>query len=374
MRSSFQRGSVIRVKLKTGDCWRFRFREGSTQRSEYLGTVRELPTRAIAEKRADRFRRRINTDVETITISDLIAKFWRESPPERETTAHGYRAIFNRIEAEYGHLRIDALAGKTADIEQWLNNLETVRGKTRLASPLYRGQVKNLLHLLFEKAMLWQHLQTDRNPIELVRLRNSSQRQKEITVLTLEQYQTLLNDPELPLLVKTMVQVAAGLGLRVSEILGLRWEDFSEGRVSIRRSVVQGARYETKTLSSRQVLPVHENIAAVLREWRESELVVAGWVFGSARTGLPYDRDYLRSQYLIPAGERIGVEGLGWHSFRHQYRSMMRRAGVSLEDQKNLMRHSKLATTIDTYGGEDSVERVREANAKVVDILSRRTA
>lgn len=89
---------------------------------------------------------------------------------------------------------------------------------------------------------------------------------------------------------------------------------------------------------------------------------------------MPYNRDYLRSEYLQPAGERIGVDGLGWHSLRHTYRDLMRQEGVSLEDQKNLMRHSRLATTIDTYGGDEKVEQLRPVNAKVVEMLKRRSA
>lgn len=374
---SYQRGSVVRIKQKHASVWRFRWRENGVQRSEFLGTVKSLPTLAAAEKAADRrFRKTINANLEVITIADLIAKFWRESPPERETTAAGYRSIFGRIEADWGKVRVDAIPQRTAEIEQWLATLETVRGKRHPASPLYRSQVRNLWHLLMEKAMAWSHLAIDRNPIELVSVRNGSQRVKEITTLTLEQYQALLADEQLPEMVKVIIQVLASLGLRISEALGLQWSDFDldAGTVHVRRSVVGGTKYATKTSGSSQKLPVHASLIAALGAWKDSVPVVNGWVFGSVRTGSPYDRDFLRSAYLHPAGERIGVDGLGWHRFRHSYRANLRAAGVALEDQRNLMRHSRLSTTIDTYGGEDSVERLRPANEKVVSILMGRSA
>lgn len=374
--ASYQRGSVIRIHQKHGDIYRFRWRENGVQRSAYLGTVKALPTLARAEKAADRFRRRLNTNVEAITVADLIAKFWRECPPERRTTAAGYRSIFGRIEERFGTLRVDALAESTVAIEQWLNGLETIRGRHRPASPLYKGQVRNLLHLLCEKAMLWRHLMLDRNPIELVSVRNASQRVKEITTLSLDQYQALLADEQLPEMVKVIIQVLASLGLRISECLGLRWEDFDleAGTVHIRRSVVGGTKYPTKTLGSSQKLPVHASLIGALGAWKESVPVVNGWVFGSVRTGVPYDRDFLRSAYLQPAGQRCGIEHLGWHALRHTYRANLRASGASLEDQKQLMRHARLSTTIDTYGGEDSVERLRPANEKVVSILMGRSA
>lgn len=381
MRSSFQQGSVIRVSRKTGDAWRFRWRENGIQRNEWLGTVKQYPTKALAEKAAGRFRKLVNSDVECITISDLIAKLWRECPPERETTAHSYRSIFKRIEAQYGGLRIDQFAGDVLGVEAWLKDLKIIgrhprMGAPKLVSPLYRGQVRNLLHLLMEKAMLWKHLQVDRNPIDLIRLKGTTQRTKDLVILTVDQYQALLEDPQLPEVVKTMIQIAAGLGLRVSEILGLKWTDcdFEAKTIEIQRSVVHGLANETKTSTSRQKLPLHDNLIEIMRKWKVEEAFKSRWLFCSERTGRPYDRDHLREEFLKPAGERIGLPGLGFHSFRHFFRVLLRQCGTPLEAQKNLMRHSKLATTIDTYGGKDDVENLRSESTKVVEMLTRRTA
>jgi len=378
-RTSFQQGSVVRVSRKSGDAWRFRWRENGTQRSEWIGTVKQLPSRAQAEKAAQRFRQQANSGIEVITMADLIAKFWQEAAPERETTAHSYRSIFKRIEAEFGSLRVDQFCREVMRVEQWLKELTVIGrhpkpGVKPLVSDLYRSQVRNLLHLLIEKAMLWGNVQVDRNPMDLVRLKGSA-RAKEIQTLTPEQYGQLVNDPELPEMVRVLIQLLAGLGLRISEGLGLRWSDidFESGTIQINRSMVHGQANDTKTASSKTALPLHERLVDVLRWWH-ARAPKSAWVFCSERTGAPYDRDYLRSEYLAPAGKRIGVEGLGWHCLRHSYRAMLRESGASLEDQKSLMRHSKLATTVDTYGGRDSVERLRPMNQKIVEMLPRRSA
>lgn len=381
MRHSHQFGSLVRVHLKSGDYWRFRWHDGQVHRSEYVGSLKEFPTKAQAEKAADRFRAQINHATEVITVSDLIAKFWREAAPERETTAHSYRSIFKRIEAEWGTLRLDDFARNTLAIEKWLKDLMVIgrhpgKGKPRPVSPLYRGQVRNLLHLLFEKAILWNHLHLQRNPVEAIRLKDSSKRAKDLVILSLDQYHALLEDEQLPLLVKTMIQMAAGLGLRVSEVLGLKWADLDLDRktVRIRRSVVNGKANETKTAGSATELPLHDALIAVLQMWRMSAPVVNGWIFGSERTGRPWDRDSLREEFLKPAGERIGVQGLGWHSMRHLYRALLRTGNAPLEAQKNLMRHAKLSTTADVYGGKSSVEALRPVNSNVVEMLQRRSA
>lgn len=380
MRTSFQQGSIVKIQRKSGECWRFRWRQDGIQRSEFIGTVKQFPTRAQAEKAAERFRKFANSDAEVITIADLIAKFWRDCPPGRETTAASYRSVFKRIEFRWGNLRIDQFCRDILAVEVWLKELPAIgrhpgKGVPALASPLYRGQVRNLLHLLIEKAMLWNHLQMDRNPLDLIRLKGASKRAKDLVILTVDQYQQLLDDPQLPELVKTMVHLAAGLGLRVSEILGLRWDDcdFEAKTIQIQRSVVHGMASDTKTDSSRQTLPLHEVLIDVLKAWKAGEKFRSRWVFCSERTSRPYDRDWLRAQYLQPAGERIGVDGFGWHSLRHFYRAMLRQGGTPLEIQKNLMRHSRLATTMDTYGGNSNLETTRPANARIIEMLARKT-
>jgi integrase len=379
MRTSFQQGSIVRVERKCGAAWRFRWRENGVQRSEWVGTVKQFPLRAQAEKAAERFRRLANSNVECITMADLIEKFWKESPPERETTAASYRSIFKRIEAQWGSLRIDQFCREVLAVEAWLKDLPVIgrhpkRGPAVPVSSLYRGQVRNLLHLLIEKAMLWGHAQVERNPMDLIRLKGSSTRAKELVILTLPQYQALLDDPQLPETVKVMVQLAAGLGLRVSEILGLKWEDcdFEAKTIHIQRSVVHGKANDTKSKTSAATLPLHENLIEILRGWKAHEALKSRWVFCSERTGRPLDRDWLRSEYLQPAGERIGLPGLGFHSFRHTHRAMMRTLGIDMETQRGLMRHAKIATTINTYGGRDSAEHLRPENAKIVEMLPRR--
>jgi integrase len=379
MRSSFQQGSIIRVSRKSGDAWRYRWRENSVQHSEWIGTVKQFPSRAQAEKAAQRFRKLANSNIECITISDLIAKFWKESPPERETTAASYRSIYKRIEEKWGDLRIDAFCDRVMEVEVWLKDLQVIGRHGNGSGPvsnLYRAQVRNLCHLLIEKAMLWGHAQVERNPMDLVRLKGGA-RAKELVILTPEQYSAILDDPELPEVVRVLVQILAGLGLRISEALGLQWTDIDNEQktIQIQRSVVHGQANDTKTSSSAAKLPLHDSLIATLRAWKEQEAFKSRWIFCSERTGRPLDRDSLREEYLKPAGERIGVQGLGWHSFRHGYRSMLRTSGISLEDQKGLMRHSRIATTMDIYGGHDNAERLRPFNDKVVEMLpQRRTA
>jgi integrase len=71
-----------------------------------------------------------------------------------------------------------------------------------------------------------------------------------------------------------MVLIAACLGLRASEIIGLQWGDFNWEDLTllvVRRSVVHGRVGDTKTEASRLPLPVDPSVADAIRaHWQRS--------------------------------------------------------------------------------------------------------
>ncbi len=149
--------------------------------------------------------------------------------------------------------------------------------------------------------MRWRYLEVQRNPMFLIELHGSSKRTRKIVLVTTEQYQKLL--PLLPQHCRVMVTLAMCLGLRVSEILGLRWEDVDlEGAtLQVRCSVVNGHVEDTKTLASEDELPLHPDLVNVLRQWREAELPVNRWLFGNIDTDKPYHADTMRQRHDWPA-------------------------------------------------------------------------
>jgi integrase len=88
---------------------------------------------------------------------------------------------------------------------------------------------------------------------------------------------------------------------------------------------------------------------------------------------MPYLSPSLQQRWIRPAGEAIGVEGLGFHSLRHSYRSWLDAIGAAPGITKDLMRHSDIATTFNKYGRAMNEEK-RLANAKVVKGLLTETA
>ena len=76
----------------------------------------------------------------------------------------------------------------------------------------------------------------------------------------------------------------------------------------------------------------------------------------------------LQQKILRPKGAEIGIPKLGWHTFRHTYRSLLDEAGAPIGVHQKLMRHSNVATTMNVYGNS-TLRAKQDANSKVVKIL-----
>ena len=59
---------------------------------------------------------------------------------------------------------------------------------------------------------------------------------------------------------------------------------------------------------------------------------------------------------------------IGWHTFRHSYRSWLQESGAPLAVQQELMRHASITTTMKTYGKVMSDSK-RQANSKLVKLV-----
>ncbi|MGO9336331.1 MAG: tyrosine-type recombinase/integrase [Terracidiphilus sp.] len=278
------------------------------------------------------------------------------------STARGYRSYLTKhVKPRWGSTRLSAV--KALEVTEWLKSLPL--------SPKTRGQVRALLHLLFERAMLWGLIELQRNPIELVKVKGTSKRQKRPQILAPEKFQELVGTLREPY--KTMVIVAMCSGLRVSEVLALRWEhiDFKACAMMVQQGVVNGRIGRVKTEASHDEVPLDPTFAEALLKWKGDRK--EGLVFPSHVTGGCYYSGIIQRQILKPKGEEIGIPGLGWHTFRHTYRSLLDETGAPIGVQQKLMRHANVSTTMNVYGNS-TLRAKQEANSKVVQMVMKQEA
>jgi integrase len=331
-----------------------------------VGTVDQYPTEAQAWRAVESYRVAVSSKKqnEDVLFGALVDRYVREKLPKRHSTASKYRSwITHHVKPKWEGVPIRKV--KPLLVEEWLMSLAL--------APKSKGHVRSIMHILFNWAMKWEFIDIDRmNPMSLVRVEGSSKRLREPKILTVKEFRVLLDQLKEPF--RTMCIVAACLGLRASELVGLQWGDFDwEARaVHIQRGVVIGRVDEVKTTNSNRSLPVHPNLADLLLEYKAEAASGAGnhdWLFPSPYgTGRPRWPWTIQRDHLLPAGIRAGLGRIGWHSFRHSYSTLLHALHVDLKVQQELLRHSDIRTTMNIYT-QAVPNAMREANSRVVEMI-----
>jgi integrase len=392
-RARYQRGSLRKIKRKDGMVWVYRWREyqaNSTRKrpAMIIGSLEDYPTESLALAAVDRLRLTINQPVSQGIIKDpgveTLVEHYREHelpdiffkdnpeniPDEDEkkswSTQDTYDGYLRKwILPRWRSYRLSQV--KAVEVERWLKTLSFENGK-----PLAKGskaKIRNIMSALYSHAIRWEF--TDTNPITSVR--QSAKRQSVPEVLTVEETIKLLT--EIPEPFRTAVFLDGASGLRVGELLGLKWEDvdFKNNVIYIRRSIVKQKIGPPKTEASQKPIPMNSEMAEALRLWK-MKTVYNGpndWIYASpAKNGTqPYWPKSIYRVYIKRAADKIGLKKrIGWHTFRHTFGTILNAHGENPKVIQELLRHANLKVTMDTYVQAVTDEK-RQAQNKVVKLL-----
>jgi integrase len=362
-RVGYHNGSLLREARERGpDVWVFRWREqtpeGPIRRKQIVGTVEQFPTRREAEV----LRPGITPESwRPATVADLITHYTEKELPEKAgSTAAVYGSYIRTwVRPHWGPRRLFEV--KTVAVEEWLRSLPLANGS--------KVKVRNVMHALFNHAM--RHEWTGRNPITLVK--QSGKRLREPDVLDTAEIKAILAELKNPYW--TMVFLAASTGLRISELLGLKWQEVCVDALEIRpvRAIVDGVVGEMKTSASRKPIPMHAALAEVLIDWRGRCLYNqdGDWVFASPkmRGRQPYTPDVILGKQIRPAAIRAGIaKRIGWHTFRHSFATLLKGNGEDVKTVQESLRHANSRVTLDMYV-QGLMPVKREAQGRVVKSL-----
>jgi integrase len=307
-RTRYQQGSVQRGKRRNGpDVWVFRWREigsngKSLQREAVIGTVINLPSEASALKAAQALRIDANQQTSRAvscpsTVAELIEHYRLKELTEDDQgrKAHSTRAAYECylngwILPRWGNHRMEQV--KSVAVEEWLGSIERARGT--------KAKIRNIMSALFSHAMRYEW--SDKNPIKLVR--QSAKREKIPDVLELHELQALL--AELAVRERTLVLLDAATGLRVGELLALRWDDidFENLEIRVTESIWHQVLGVCKTEASARPVPMDGYMAEDLLRWRKTCAypLDSDWVFASPtmKDRQPYWPDNLLKRAVLP--------------------------------------------------------------------------
>jgi site-specific recombinase XerD len=88
----------------------------------------------------------------------------------------------------------------------------------------------------------------------------------------------------------------------------------------------------------------------------------------------PYLAQEIMRRHIRPVARKLGIsKRIGWHTFRHTYSTLLRSTGAELKIMQELLRHSTIRVTLDTYTQAVTTEK-RNAQEAVVALLFEKNA
>lgn len=191
-----------------------------------------------------------------------------------------------------------------------------------------------------------------------------------------------------------LIYVTALLGLRRSEVLGLRWKaiDFKENTITINHTVtdtrIDGetviiASDRTKTKSSHRTFPMSESLKKQLLAWQDVQKRNRKFCGNCYNTE---DLDYVftdelgnrfKPRYIEDTFPKLlqkhGLRKIRFHDLRHTCASLMHKKGLSPKEVQEYLGHSTVSITLILYthldwNSKENAAKIMENTVKAPEI------
>lgn len=332
--------------------------------SVVLGLVSEIPTRrqaqALLEERLRPLNQGLQRPQSTMRFCNFVQGEWTNLvlPTLKLSTQRGYRLVLGRHLLPYfGDWRLCDIS--KLDVQWFI----TEKFRQGLAWQTARN-VWTVLSSILDSAVEYGHLAV--NPAHGVKFPPQAPR-REPKNLPPEAFARLLAHLREPF--KTMVALAALTGLRVSELLALRWQavNLASGTLRVSESVYEGRFQKPKSEKGIRTIPIGPLTRWLLKNHRERSVRLnpEDLIFPNQR-GRPYQGRNLLRRVLQPAGQAAGNGRVTWHQFRHVHSTLLHDLGVPAKVAQQQLGHATVETTLDVY-----THAIPETHRRAVEALER---
>jgi integrase len=346
-------GHVFRVERIRGPRWYVKYRlPDGRQVQRLLGPAWTQSGRPAAghwtKRLAEAELRRILTDAQRgvlpgmvrtgVTFEQATAEWLRYAEQDRDvkpSTLGDYRNMVRVLNRSLGHLRLEDITVDT--LERWRD------GYVKERSPSNRTLLKYTIALggVFKRAMRVHGLPN--NPASLME-RPRLRRTKEITVLSAAEVR-LLTTAAATREDATIFLTAAFTGLRMGELLALRWRDidFAREAIHVRASFAKDLESTPKSGSARTVPMVTDVAQALDNHGKREHFTGPGDLVFTGSLGGHLDSNRLRKRYAA-ALTAAGLPAMRFHELRHTFGTLAIQRASILQVQ-NWLGHADIKTT-----------------------------
>jgi integrase len=321
-----------------------------------------------------------NTTRVDATFADAAAEFLRYIRDDREreaSTLSDYKGVINGYLLPRFEQR-DIASITTEEIETYRDELKKLTrpdGSRRLSN---RTIVRHLvvLNAIFKRAARVWKLQTNPASGELVD-RPPVRYSGEFRTLTPDEVRLVARAMSVPE-ESALVLTAAFTGLRLGELLALRWADIDFGlhRVHVRRSFANGREKAPKSGKVRSSVMIDEVAAALDRLSRRELFITPGDLVFCSRVGDHLSNGMLRRRFY-EALKAVGAPRVRLHDLRHGFGTLAVQA-FPITDVQGYLGHAHISTTMryvhHTPGADDAARLEAVLSRNVSPPVSRTAA
>ena len=333
---------------------------------------------------------------------DEYIKTYKE-PILKESTVNHYRLYYRLyIQPDMGKKYIKDIKG--IHVQKLYNEL----AKRGMKSNTIK-KIANILHSTLKQAVRDDLLL--KNPCEAADIPKTEQKERRVlTAKEQREFIDFVSDSAKWQRYYPLFIMAFGTGMRIGELLALRWNDldFKEKSIRVNKTLqyiqVEGSReckfivQSPKTKQSIRTIPMLNNVAEVLklhREGQRKDIIMLGGIWQKSDnkdlrnlvfttdTGNPIDRNSINrtiksivSDINLKRAEQAGKDkrkaeifpDFSAHTMRHSFATRCFEADIRPKVIQSFLGHSTLATTMDIYT-HVTEENKKEEIEKIANVV-----
>jgi integrase len=350
--------------FKEGQFWWLRVWDtnlaGSRKRQRIKLAPADMPVREV-QKIAEEKLRPVNQGLiltgSAMNFSEFVTTTYIPTylPLLSSSTQSSYQGIIAKyLEPTFGRLSLRELARLT--LQQYFSGMA---GKSSYPTI---SKIRDVLSSILRAAVDVEYL--IKTPMEGLRLPLDKRPRQPKPTITPEDFNKLVQLVSEPY--ATMLYVAIWTGLRVSEVIGLKWRCIHADSITIEERYCRGDWSVPKTDASAATIGVEPQVIARLlrlktltveiragRAKRGYNLVKSddpdALVFQSVKNGRPMNDQNILRRHIQPAARKLGLPFVNWRCLRTSHATWLVQAGADPKSVQGQMRHSRISTTMEIY-------------------------
>jgi integrase len=331
------------------------------QRKRIKLAPKAMPFREVQKIAAEKLRDQnqgLITAGSATTFGDFIDSVYRpvDMPTFANSTRDRYESVINKhllpVFKEVCLRDITALAA-----QRYVSGLAA----STLAHES-KDKIRDVLASIMNAAVRYQFIV--KNPTEGLRLPPSRSGKRIKPFISPAQFGALVEMIAEPY--ATMIYTAVFTGLRVSELIALKWCDIHDSAITVDERYCRGEWGAPKSEASNATIPVNAEVVDRIHRLKEVRVAVRAGravrrlqavkssgsddlVFQSVLTGRPMRDNNILVRHIKPAATAMGIGWVNWQVLRRSHATWLKMAGADVKDAQAQMRHSRATTTLDVY-------------------------